>query len=264
MPGRRVYGGCAVTRVAEPGPAERPIARIALVDDDTLFLGVFADNLRAAGYDIICFDDPKLALASLRRITPPDACVLDWDMPGLDGLSLYRQLRAHGVLVPVLFLTSHGQPMFEEAALDAGAVDFVDKSRGPAIILQRLSLALARRAEPDPTPPEPTQADRDIGHLNLSASSKRATWRGRDVPLSRNEFEVVSLLAEQAGHDIGYRQLYDTIRGDGFVAGQGEDGYRANVRAMVKRIRHKFVQLDPEFAALQNYPGFGYRWNRDG
>jgi two-component system response regulator ChvI len=252
-----------VTKVADPTPTERPAARIALVDDDALFLRVFADNLQAAGYETICFDDPRQALASLRRDAPPDACVLDWDMPGLDGLALHRQLRAHGVQVPVLFLTSHGQPLFEEAALDAGAVDFVDKSRGPAIILQRLSIALARRAEPDPAQLEPAEANRHIGQLILSHASKRASWRGCDVPLSRNEFEVVRLLAEQAGHDIGYRQLYDTIRGDGFVAGQGEDGYRANVRAMVKRIRHKFTQLDPGFAALQNYPGFGYRWRQD-
>ena len=121
-------------------------------------------------------------------------------------------------------------------------------------------------AAPSPTQRNPSlhQAKRQIGELTLSHASKRASWRGCDVPLSRNEFEVVTLLAEQAGHDIGYRQIYDTIRGDGFVAGQGEDGYRANVRAMVKRIRHKFVQLDPDFAALQNYPGFGYRWHQDG
>jgi len=120
-------------------------ARIAVVDDDPLFLRVFAANLQSAGYQVACFDDPKQALASLLRDAPPDACVLDWNMPGLDGLALFKLLRARGVSVPVVFLTSYGQPIFEEAALGAGAVDFVDKSRGPAIILHRLSLALTRR-----------------------------------------------------------------------------------------------------------------------
>ena len=206
-------------------------------------------------------DDPKQALASLRRDAPLDAYVLDWNMPGLDGLALFKLLRARGVAVPVLFLTSYGQPIFEEAALDAGAADFVDKSHGPAIILHRLSLALVRRDPPDTVQ---SGADRQIGELLLSEASKRATWRGRNVPLSRNEFDVVALLANTAGHDVGYRQIYDVVRGNGFVAGHGEDGYRTNVRAMVKRIRRKFVQLDPDFAALQNYPGFGYRWHRHG
>ena len=83
-----------------PQHPNAPPARIALVDDDTLFLRVFADNLQAAGYETLCFDDPRQALASLRPDAPPDACVLDWDMPGLDGLALHRQLRAQGVQAP--------------------------------------------------------------------------------------------------------------------------------------------------------------------
>ena len=239
-------------------------ARIAVVDDDPLFLRVFAANLQSAGYQVACFDDPKQALASLLRDAPPDACVLDWNMPGLDGLALFKLLRARGVSVPVVFLTSYGQPIFEEAALGAGAVDFVDKSRGPAIILHRLSLALTRRDALGASQPGAGVADLRIGELLLSESSKRASWRGRNVPLSRNEFDVVALLANNGGHDVGYRQIYDVVRGNGFFAGHGADGYRANVRAMVKRVRRKFVQLDPDFAALQNYPGFGYRWHQDG
>jgi two-component system response regulator ChvI len=251
-------------RAADLANSGLSTARIALVDDDPMFLRVFAANLQAAGYRTVCFGDPKQALASLDRDGPLDAYVLDWNMPGLDGLALFKLLRARGVSVPVLFLTSYGQPIFEEAALDAGAADFVDKSRGPAIVLQRLSLALARRDSPGPLQSGADRADQQIGELLLAESSKRATWRARHVPLSRNEFDVVALLANNAGRDVGYRQIYDVVRGNGFVAGQGEDGYRANVRAMVKRIRRKFVQLDPDFAALQNYPGFGYRWHRHG
>ena len=256
MAKRRGDGGETLTL---PLSAGLHAARIAVVDDDPVFLRVFAANLNAAGYCVECFDDPKVALQSLQRGVPPDACVLDWKMPGLDGLELIELLRAGAISVPVLFLTSYGQPIFEEAALDAGAVDFVDKSRGPAIILHRLALALTRRA----ARAETGHADIKIGWLFLSPSSKRASWRGRNLPLSRAEFDVVALLAENAGQDVGYRQIYDAVRGSGFLAGQGEDGYRANVRAMIKRIRRKFVQLDPDFAALQNYPGFGYRWRQD-
>jgi two-component system response regulator ChvI len=232
-----------------------------LVDDDRLFLQVLTDNLREAGYEIMGFDDPRQALACIGQGVRIDACVLDWSMPELDGFALFKALREQGVSVPVLFLTSYGQPIFEETALVAGAADFVDKSRGPAIIRHRLSLALTRGPAADAV------AETDdlvrIGPLQLARASKRAHWRGQPVPLSRSEFDVVALLAEKAGRDVGYRQLYDAIRGYGFVAGQGDDGYRANVRAMVKRIRRKFIQLDPAFTALHNYPGFGYRWRSD-
>ena len=209
----------------------------------------------------MCFDDPKQTLASLQRDDPPDAYVLDWDMPCLDGLALFRLLRARGAAVPVLFL----QPIFEEAALDAGAVDFVDKSRGPAIVLHRLSLALTTRRDASAALPSGTdRANLQIGELLLSDLTKRATWRGRHVRLSRNEFDVVALLADNAGRDVGYRQIYDVVCGNGCVAGTARTATAPNVRAMVKRIRSKFVQLDPDFAALQNYPGFGYRWPRMG
>ena len=232
-----------------------------LVDDDALFLRVLADNLRAAGYEVLVHDAPRHALAAIRQGARPDVCVLDWDMPEINGLGLLPQLRAQGMTAPVLFLTAHGGPVFEETALEAGAADFVDKSRGPAIIRQRLALALTRGAMPEATPVD--QDELRVGALVLMRASKRITWRGDAVPLSRNEFDVIALLAEKAGQDVGYRQLYDAVHGPGFLAGQGENGYRANVRAMVKRIRHKFLELDPQFSALHNYAGFGYRWRQD-
>ena len=232
-----------------------------LVDDDALFLRVLADTLGVAGYEVLAHDTPRDALEAIRQGARPDVCILDWDMPEITGLVLLRQLRACGVGAPVLFLTGHGGPVFEETALDAGATDFVDKSRGQAIIRQRLALALTRGQVPDTAP-----MDRDelrVGGLVVMHASKRVAWRGDPVPLSRNEFDVIALLAEKAGQDVGYRQLYDAVHGQGFVAGQGENGYRANVRAMVKRIRHKFLEVDPQFTALHNYAGFGYRWHQD-
>jgi two-component system response regulator ChvI len=240
-------------------PSSSSSVHVVLVDDDRAFLRVFAVTLQAAGYRTECFEDSRQALKALQRDIRPDACVLDWQMPDLDGLELLKALRGRGIAIPVLFLTSHGQPIFEEAALDAGAVDFVDKSRGPAIILHRLSLALTRQ----PVQRGPVGADSVVGALVLSQSSKRVRWHGSHVPLSHSEFDVIELLAKNAGRDVGYREIYDAARGSGFLAGQGEDGYRANVRAIVKRIRRKFEQLDPAFTALQNYPGFGYRWHQD-
>jgi len=235
-----------------------------VVDDDALFLQVLSANLRSAGYEVLGFADPEQALDSVRQGVRPGLYVLDWNLSGLDGLTLLRRLRELDAPAPVVFLTSYGQPIFEEAALDAGAVDFVDKSRGPAIIRHRLTLALTRKPARAAAPEDAGDCELHVGNLSLSRASKRASWGSTPVPLSRNEFDVVALLAEKAGQDVGYRQIYDAVRGYGFAAGAGEDGYRANVRAMVKRIRRKFLDLDRDFSALHNYPGFGYRWERNG
>ena len=230
---------------------------IMLVDDDQVFVRLLAANLEAAGYATRVYTDPQQALAELGWAPAPAVCVLDWQMPHMDGLAFFNVLRARNQTMPVIFLTGHGTTIFEEAALAAGAVDFVDKARGPSIILHRLALALARSA-PTAEAGEPHEVM--VGCLLLRRQSKRAVWRGKEVSLSRGEFDVVELLALQRGADVSYRALYDALRGKGFMAGKGEEGYRANVRAMIKRIRRKFTNIDPQFDALATYAGFGYRW----
>ena len=101
---------------------------------------------------------------------------------------------------------------------------------------------------------------RQIGELTLDGTAARIEWRGRRVDLTLSEFRVVQLLVDRSGQDASYRDIYDTVKGVGFIAGTGTDGYRANVRAMVKRIRQKFKEADKAFSAIHNYPGFGYRW----
>ena len=249
--------------LAQPSAAARVSgARLLLVDDDAVFLRLLAENLQADGFATVAAGGAEEALAVLRREAAGfDLCLFDWDMPGLDGLGLLRRLEAEGIAARVVFLTGHASPLFEEAALAAGAVDFIDKSRGPAIVRRRLALALSRGvAPPDGDSERGDGEEVRVGDLLLRGGSHRAVWRGSDVPLSRGEFEMVHLLARRAGDDVPYRALYDALRGEGFAAGQGEEGYRANVRAMVKRIRRKFESIDPEFDSLGTYAGFGYRW----
>jgi two-component system response regulator ChvI len=68
-------------------------------------------------------------------------------------------------------------------------------------------------------------------------------------------------LAETPKRDFSYRDIYDIVRGRGFVAGWGEEGYRVNVRSFIKRIRQKFRALDDTFDSIKNYSGYGYYWD---
>jgi len=98
------------------------------------------------------------------------------------------------------------------------------------------------------------------GPLDLRLDTGRAAWRGRMVDLTVTEFKMVRLMALKPGTDIGYRTLYDLVHGPGFMAGKGHAGYRANVRAFIKRIRKKFRAVDDGFEAIVNDPGIGYHW----
>jgi two-component system, OmpR family, response regulator ChvI len=80
------------------------------------------------------------------------------------------------------------------------------------------------------------------------------------VGLTLIEYNIVHFLASNGGRWVTYRAIYDQVHYDGFIAGGGKDGYRTNVRGIIKRIRKKFLQHDETFAEIENFIGFGYRW----
>ena len=90
----------------------------------------------------------------------------------------------------------------------------------------------------------------------------RAYWRGVNVKLTVAELAIVRCLALHSGHDVGYRELYDMVRGPAFATGRHSDGYRYNVHAFIRRIRKKFRELDAEFEQIEIYPGYGYCWRQ--
>lgn len=235
------------------------VSPVVVVDDDPLFRETLCGNLEDNGYRTIGLDGGRAIIEYFEKGGAAAAVLLDWQMPDVDGPAVLRQLRASGRVTPILFLTGHSQPIYEEAALVQGAVDFIDKSRSFAIILQRLKLAIGGARTGSETT-EPSSATGAHGPLFLDVGSARAMWRDTQVDLTLTEFKVVQLLASRAGRDVSYREIYDVVRGAGFRAGSGEDGFRANVRALVKRVRQKFRAIDSDFTALENYPGFGYRW----
>jgi two-component system response regulator ChvI len=237
---------------------------VILVDDDDMFREALRNNLRDAGLDVLAFGDSRIALEHLRADRSATLALLDWKMPAMSGIELLRKMREAKIDVPVVFLTVLGEPFYEETALADGAVDFIDKSRTFTIIQKRIEMILARGLGTDGAPVTGEAEPVVIGHLELNPTSCRAVWKGRQVDLTVAEFAVVAHLARNAGHDVRYRDLYNAVRGPGFAAGFGTEGYRANVRSFVKRIRQKFRDLDDTFECIQNYPGFGYRWSGDG
>ena len=232
---------------------------LLLVDDDDLFRESLGLNLIDEGYEVTSFDNGRDALAYLDDGGGADAMLLDWRMPQLTGIEVLRRMRGRGIVIPVIFLTVLSDDVYEEAALTGGAVDFIDKSRRLPILVRRLRL-ITEGARP-PLDAEPVRVDAlTLGRLELRFDINRAIWAGITIDLTLTEFKILALLVEKAGEDVGYREIYDLVHGKDFVAGHGAEGYRANVRTFIKRIRKKFRDSDPGFDHIQNYAGFGYRW----
>jgi two-component system response regulator ChvI len=234
------------------------LPHILLTDDDDLFRESLGLNLTDEGYEVTSFDNGRDTLSYLQGGGGADVALLDWRMPELSGLAVLRQMRRAGIPIPVIFLTAFSDDIYEEAALEVGAVDFIDKSKRFSIILKRLDL-IAEGVRPSPKISPIAAKTARFGRLELHFDTNRALWAGGPIDLTLTEFKIVALLAGK-GKDVGYREIYDTVHSTGFVAGDGEEGYRTNVRALIKRIRKKFRDVDFNFSQIENYAGFGYRW----
>ncbi|MGE0424409.1 MAG: response regulator transcription factor [Reyranellaceae bacterium] len=236
----------------------RPI-RLIFVDDDDLYREALVAELAEFGFAVTAFADGAAMLEHVATGAGADVIVLDWNLPGLSGIDLLPKLRRKGVVVPVVFLTGRSAPVYENMAFDRGAIDFVDKTRGVPILAKRLKVIVESAKRPAAMA---TDESLQCGRLTLKPHVSRAFWGEVDVNLTLSEFNIVRLLASSAGEHVTYRAVYDCMRHEGFIAGSGEDGYRTNVRSSIKRIRNKFRAIDPDFAAIENFPSFGYRWSR--
>jgi two-component system, OmpR family, response regulator ChvI len=231
--------------------------RILFVEDDDYYREVLERELAEHGFTVRSFADAASLLGSIELAVDADVILLDWALPRTSGIDLLPQLRRRGVNLPVVFLTGCALTERESLAFDCGAIDFIDKARGVEVVVRRLK----RVVDTSRSAAQPRSEKLLVrGKLVLKQSISRATWGDVDVGLTVGEYNIVHLLASNVGRYVTYRAIYDCMHYVGFFAGSGDDGYRANVRSAIKRIRNKFRELDPAFAEIENYTSFGYCW----
>jgi len=238
-------------------------ARVLVVDEDHAFGRSLSFQLADRGFDAVACASGQAALEFVANGEHTDAIVMDGRIPDPNSLRILRDLRQRGI-TPVIFLTETAdEAKVEGKGLENGAVDPVHKSRrlsGLARCIHQVVEAVRGISE---HPPQATPQSTRIGSLELRFDIRRARWAGKAIEFTLSEFRMLSQLAIRLGEDVSYRELYDLVHGRGFVAGQGVDGYRTNVRSFIKRIRKKFREVHPTFNQIQNYGGFGYRWIPD-
>ena len=99
-----------------------------------------------------------------------------------------------------------------------------------------------------------------LGELEAYPAVGWVCWKEQPVELTLVQVRIVALLASRRGGFVSYRLIYDLVHGEGFFAGEGEEGYRVNVRSLIKRIRKRFCDVDATFDEIVNFPAEGYGW----
>jgi two-component system response regulator BaeR len=224
----------------EPGPA-----RVLVVEDEPKLAALLADYLRAAGHEPECVADGREVLPAFaaRR---HDLILLDLMLPGLDGLTLCRELRAHSS-VPILMLTARADEADRLLGLELGADDYIAKNPfSPREVMARVKAVLRRsRAGPALAALQPLQID-DAGW--------RASWQGQALDLTPIEFRLLRTLAAQPGRVYARAQLLALLHDDGRAVTE-----RA-VDSHVKNLRRKLEQAGAGAERIRAIYGVGYRY----
>ena len=225
------------------------MARILVVEDEVALSDLVRSHLEKEGHSVEQAFDGKQALASadLKR---PDLVVLDWLLPGLDGLTVCRELRRKH-LMPIIMLTARSEVADRVSGLQVGADDYLGKPFSIVELSARISSLLRRVAldsaasSPDSTKPI------TFGQLVLDPSGHRATLAGSPLDLSRREMELLELLLTHPGRTFSRDYLLQRLWGNDF------EGLDRAVDTQMVRLRRKLGDLG---ACIEAVWGVGYRF----
>lgn len=183
--------------------------KILIVEDDRGVRNSLERALTFEGYDVSTAVDGMEGLDTIRR-ERPDAVVLDIMMPKLDGIGVCRRLRAEGDTTPILMLTARHAVGDRVAGLDAGADDYLVKPFALEELLARLRALLRRRVVDE------DEETLRVADLELDPRTRRVVRNGRDVELTKTEFDLLELLIRNAGIVLTRDVIYERIWGFDF------------------------------------------------
>jgi two-component system OmpR family response regulator len=224
--------------------------RIAIVEDEAAIRANYADAFQREGYAVDAYAARREALQAF-DVRLPDLVVIDInledDVEG--GFELCRELRSRSTDLPIIFLTARDSEFDAVSGLRLGADDYLTKDISLPHLMARVA-ALFRRLD---AIQQPQSGDGRIVRGDLEIDTDRMTirWQDRPVSLTLTEFWLVHAMARYPGHVKNRQQLMDAAQA------VLDDN---TITSHIKRIRRKFVGIDPNFNAIETVYGMGYRW----
>jgi DNA-binding response OmpR family regulator len=221
--------------------------RVLVVDDEAALRKFVTSVLGAAGYDVLASTDGEQALEVIGSASL-DLVVLDLMLPGIDGLEVCRRLRELGD-IPIIVLSAKGEEVDKVDALNSGADDYLTKPFGVSELLARVQAVLRR------TQGRANDTSARVlvkGAFELDPESRQFRIQGREVALTRTEFDLLYYLVENGGKVVPHSRLLTEVWG---VEYRSQTEY---LHVYVRRLRHK---LEPDPANprhLVTLPGLGY------
>jgi DNA-binding response OmpR family regulator len=214
------------------------MSHILLIDDDSRLASMVGDYLHAQGLSMSHAGDGMAGLTQVQALKP-DLVILDWMMPGIDGLEVCRRLRALAEPVrhtPVLMLTAKGDAMDKVIGLELGADDYLSKPFEPRELLARIKAILRRQAMPSAA--SGSFADAALicfGSLEIDTHAREVRVNGKPAELTSYQFDLLVALAERAGRVLTREQIMEAVRGRELEAfDRSIDVHMGRIRAAIE------------------------------
>jgi len=217
-------------------------SRLLIVEDEPRIADFLTRGLREEGYAVDHAADGPTATLLLKQETW-DLVLLDWWLPGEDGIDVLKKFRIKNRSTPVLFLTARDSLPNRVAGLDAGADDYLCKPFAFEELLARVR-ALLRR--PD------QKSSLILEHLDIRAdlSTQQATRSNQPLELTAKEFSLLCLFLKHPGTVLSRTRIYDAVWGDQF------DGLSNTIEVHVKELRRKLEKYGPRLIQTRRNRGY--------
>lgn len=225
--------------------AEAQAPEIAIVEDDEELAQWIGDFLANNGMRVSVVHRGDIAVDFIRQHVP-DLVLLDIQLPGKNGHDVCREVREF-YAKPILVMTANNEELDEVLGLELGADDFMAKPVRPRVLLARINALLRRSAAA-----QPQSEVMEFGSLTVDCQTKTVTLAGEVISLSTTEFELLRLLARNAGTVMSRESLVTQLRGIEY------DGLDRTIDVRVSRVRKKLGDLSAEPKKIKTVWGKGY------
>jgi two-component system, OmpR family, response regulator len=247
-----------MTDTPQPTPFPGSPRKILLIEDDPDIASLISMHLSDNGFEVQMENRGDIGLTTFKA-GGFDLVILDLMLPGIDGLTLCREMRAENSFIPILMLTAKSTELDRVLGLEMGADDYLTKPFSlPELIarvralLRRVDALSAKQAEPPSTPII------EENGLTIDTEKRQVLVEGKEIELTAREFDLLCHLARHPGRVYSRIQLLDKVWGYSY------EGYEHTVNTHINRLRAKIEQDPANPTYVQTVWGVGYKFGGKG
>jgi len=218
-------------------------SRVLIIDDDERLNALLTEYLGKFGYSVRAATRPSAGLRTLKS-DPPDLVILDVMLPEMDGLAVCRKIREWSK-VPVIMLTARGEVSDRIVGLELGADDYLPKPFEPRELVARMQAVLRRK----------TDGEADVvraGQVEVNWTTRVARLRGKDIPLTTAEFELLGFLVRNQGKVLSRERIIEGTHDINWAA------FDRSIDVLISRLRQKLGDDSKRPSFIRTVRGVGY------